>query len=401
MKIGILLGRGIEGCGVTRFATEFQNYLLSQGYNCKSYATLDKKWGRKNTQQTKIIEFKNDKINNIKQQLNNCDIVFYQSLPSKSNSNSYKEKFFNELVVGVDKPIKIIFQNDHKIHSLNRNYNLWETVKKMDCAFTFGKGTVFYKKIKEIGINTPVKFFNNGHDFSKLDFLIKKEQRKKMSYLGRFATFKEPDRMIYLQPLLSKHEIICEARGIEKSIGAKTKFFVTNSKDLKSPEHSNIKYRSKSIIDSQDLDHLHVYGPYDRIPTLELLSNNMFGANFFNLKKEEYSNIIEYSTLEMINIGMIVVVDKQWAQNNYHIQGDSFYDLDCFIYNERDKCQETVEQIVELSNNKQLRNKKRNLAYNVAKSHCDVNIAFKDLIEKSKTVSKKKQVYEPKQTLLF
>jgi hypothetical protein len=127
----------------------------------------------------------------------------------------------------------------------------------------------------------------------------------------------------------------------------------------------------------------------------------MFGANFFNLKKEEYSNIIEYSTLEMINIGMIVVVDKQWAQNNYHIQGDSFYDLDCFIYNERDKYQETVEQIVELSNNKQLRNKKRNLAYNVAKSHCDVNIAFKDLIEKSKTVSKKKQVYEPKQTLLF
>lgn len=389
MKIAILLGRGIEGCGVTRFATELQSYLLSQNYQCKSFAATDKKWGRKNSQHTNIVEFDNNEINKIKNELNNFDIVFYQSLPSKSNSELYKNKFFEELVLNVNKPIKIIFQNDHKIHSLNRNSMLWETVGKMDCAFTFGKGTVFNKKIKELNIDTPVEFFNNGHDFSKLNHLIKKEQQRKISYLGRFATFKEPNRMIHLQPLLSNHNIICEARGIEKSIGAKTKFFCSNEKDLKSHEHSNIKYRNKSIVDEQDLDYLHVYGPYDRMPTLELLSNNMFGANFFNLKKEEYNNIIEYSTLEMINIGMIVVVDKQWAQNNYHIQGDSFYDLDCFIYNEKNNYQSTVDQIVELANNQELRSKKRRLAYNVAKSHCDVNIAFKDLIEKAKRVNKK------------
>tara|TARA_R100000781_G_scaffold60273_2_gene38514 strand:- start:2073 stop:3251 length:1179 start_codon:yes stop_codon:yes gene_type:complete len=388
MRIAILLGRGIEGCGVTRFATELQSYLLNNNYKCESFAGLDKKWGRKNSQKTNIIEFNNDEINKIKNKLNEFDIVFYQSLPSKSNSEFYKNKFFDELVLNINKPLKIIFQNDHKIHSLNRNSMLWETVSEMDCAFTFGKGTVFNKKIKQLNINTPVKFFNNGHDFTKLTHLIKKEQTKKLSYLGRFATFKEPDRMIYLQPLLSKHNIICEARGIEKSIGAKTKFFSTDQKDLKSPEHSNIKYRNKSIVDEQDLNYLHVYGPYDRLPTLELLSNNMFGANFFNLKKEEYNNIIEYTTLEMINIGMIVVVDKQWAQNNYHIEGDSFYDLNCFIYNDRNDYNSTVNNIVELANNQELRSKKRRLAYNVAKSHCDVNIAFKDLINKAKQVNK-------------
>ena len=62
MNIAILLGRGIEGCGVTRFATELQSYLLSQDYQCKSFAATDKKWGRKNSQNTSIIEFDNNDI---------------------------------------------------------------------------------------------------------------------------------------------------------------------------------------------------------------------------------------------------------------------------------------------------------------------------------------------------
>lgn len=388
MKISILLGRGIEGCGVTRFSTEFQNYIKSQGHECKTYATLDKKWNRKKSQKVDIVEFNNNQIELLRKELNTSNIVFYQSLPSKSNSEEYKDSFFNKLVVGINNPIKIMFQNDHHVMSLNRNHNIWETAKEMDCIFTFGKGTVFYKKIKELGSNIPIKFFNNGHDFNKLNHLIKKNQIKKVSYLGRFATFKDPKRMIHLQPLLSKHKIYSECRGIEKSIGAKTKFFSINDKNLKDGEYKNIKYRPKSIDDKQDINFLNVYGPYDRLQTLELLSNNMFGANFFNLPKEQYSNIIEYSTLEMINVGMINIVDKHWAKNNYHIQGDSFYDLDCFVYSDKNDLQSTVDQIVELSNNSDLRSKKRRLAYNVAKSHCGVDIAFKDLLDKSINVKK-------------
>ncbi|MEN8834741.1 MAG: hypothetical protein ABF265_01850 [Polaribacter sp.] len=397
MKISIILGRGVEGCGVTRFATEFQNYLTSKGYVCNVYASLDKKWNRKASQNVNIIEFNNDEINKIKQELNDSDIVFYQSLPSKSNSDIYKDKFFNELVLNITKPIKILFQNDHHVMSLNRNYKLWETVSNVDCAFTFGKGTVFYKKIQDQNITTPIKFFNNGHDFDKLKHLIKKEQIKKLSYLGRFATFKDPKRMIHLQPLLSPHGIYSEARGIEKSIGAKCKFFAKDDKNIKGGDYENIMYRSKSINDDQDINYLNVYGPYERLSTLELLSNNMFGANFFNLPVNQYSNILEYSTLEMINVGMINVVDKHWAKNNYHIEGDSFYDLGCFVYSDKDDLQGTVDQLVELSNDNQKRSKIRRLAYNVAKSHCGVDVAFKDLINKSKTIKKRAE----KQSLFF
>jgi hypothetical protein len=389
MKIKILLGRGIEGCGVTRFATELQNYLISEGHDCKSYASSDKKWGRAKHQNTNIIEFSNDQIDSIKKELNDSDIVYYQSLPSRTHSDEYKEKFFEKLVVDVVNPVKIIFQNDHKMGSLSRNYRIWDIVKEMDCAFTFSEGTAFYKRVKKEQIDIPIKIFNNGHDFSQLSHMWKKQQRRIFSYLGRFAGFKDPNRMHKLFPLLTKHGLICEMRGIERSLGAKSGFFSSIEGDMKSPEHEHILYRGKSVVDEQDLNHLHVYGPYERIPTLELLSNNMFGANFFNLGDDEYGNILEYTTLEMINIGMIVAVDKQWAMNNYHIQGDSFYDLDCFVYSDANDLYTTEKQVVELMNNTEYRNNKRLKALRIAKSHCSTDIAFKDLLNKSIDTDKK------------
>ena len=46
MKIVHILGRGIEGCGVTRFTLELKDWALSQGWNYTVYAPTDKKWTR-------------------------------------------------------------------------------------------------------------------------------------------------------------------------------------------------------------------------------------------------------------------------------------------------------------------------------------------------------------------
>jgi len=380
MKIAILLGRGIEGCGVTRFATELQRYIQKQNLQCTVYASSDKKWDRRQLQKTDIIEFTNKEIESIRKEINKVDILFYQSLPSKAHSEEYKDLFYDKLVVGITNPIKIIFQNDHHIISLNRNSKLWETVENVDLALTFGPGTAFARKLKEQNIYTPIKYFNNGHDFTKLDYLWKKEQIKKLSYLGRFATFKEPKRLIYYQPMLAAHGIYTEARGIEKSIGAKVGFFGKGGHDMTQGDYENIMYRRINVFDEQDINYLNVYGPYDRIPTLDNLSNNMFGANFFNLPINQYANIIEYTTLEMVNVGMIVLVDKEWAENNIHIEGDNFYDLNCFVYSDRNNPQETIDQMLELVGNKELREKKRKLAYDICKSHCDINVTFNNLL---------------------
>ena len=56
MKVAIILGRGIEGCGVTRYALEEQKWYINNGIQCDIYAGTDKKWGRKDAQEHNIIE---------------------------------------------------------------------------------------------------------------------------------------------------------------------------------------------------------------------------------------------------------------------------------------------------------------------------------------------------------
>ena len=46
MKIVHILGRGIEGCGVTRFTLELKDWALDQGWDYTVYAPTDKKWTR-------------------------------------------------------------------------------------------------------------------------------------------------------------------------------------------------------------------------------------------------------------------------------------------------------------------------------------------------------------------
>jgi hypothetical protein len=62
MKVAIILGRGIEGCGVTRYALEEQDWYKKNKIECNIYASCDKKWGRKDAQENDIIEFTNSEI---------------------------------------------------------------------------------------------------------------------------------------------------------------------------------------------------------------------------------------------------------------------------------------------------------------------------------------------------
>lgn len=375
MKLAIVLGRGVEGCGVTRFAIEIQKFMNDNNIECKIYASIDKKWGRQNAQEINCVKFGVKNISLIKEELETFDIVSFSSLPSKSNSQEFKDSFYTELVVGLKNPIKISIQNDHLSMSLSRNDRIWEITKEMDYVYTFSENTIFAKKIKELGINVPIKTLGNGFNFEELKKFKKDKKIKRVSYLGRFATFKDPQRMIHLEPLLTKEGILSECRGIEKSIGSKFKFFSING-DMKTC-HENIKFRVKSISDFQELGKLHVYGPYVRDEALEEVSNSMFGANFFNLKKENYSNIIEYATLEIIGIGCIPIIDSQWAENNFHLNGKSFEELDFGIRCKKDDFTGCIEKINYYANNSEEYFKKVEKDLQLAIEHCDSNIVFK------------------------
>ena len=395
MKVAILLGRGIEGCGVTRFALEQEKWFKKQkSIICEIFASDDKKWGRRNAQQHTIKTFENDRVKGLAKILDEeYDIVYYHSLAGRSNSEEYQNLWFEYLVKGVTKPLKIAFQHDHKLGSLVRNHKVWETMMYMDACFTHSLGSPFCKKLKEKGIKTPVDTFSVGFDFDSLAHVIRpvNRQLKRVSYFGRFAGFKDPERIVDMQPLLQQSGFFSELRGIERSIGSLPLFY-NDTKDRENTYKTNIYEVNKKNPDPflKSLTKTYIYGPYNRVEGLAELSASMFGADFFNLDSDSHSNNMEYSMAEIIAVGCIPLFDVNWAKNTRHINGELFNDLKSFaIFSDRDNFTKTIAEMEVLANDLEYRDKFRRNSFELAKEHCDSSKAFKDILNISLLVKKK------------
>jgi hypothetical protein len=400
MKVAILLGRGIEGCGVTRYALEEQKWYYNNGHECTIYAANDKKWGRKDSQQHEIVEFANNEIEALAKKLNDeMDIVYYQSLPAKKGySDEYKELWMTHMVKGIQKPIKLSHQNDHKAQSLGRNYNIWETMSHMDACFTHSFGSPFAKKMEKENPQVPLLKMGLGFDFNSLKKYWKQDQIPRISYFGRFAGFKDPGRITEMQPQLEKYNILGEMRGIERSIGSLSLFF-EDVKDRDNTYRKNIFEVNKKNPEPtiKTTDKIYIYGPYNRLEGIEELSNSMFGADFYNLDAEAYGDNMEFAMCEIIATGCIPVFDKHWAENCTHRDGRKFIDIENFaIYSDGENHEEVAKQMALLAQDRVARNKFRINSYMVAKAHCDNSIVYADMHEQAINVKKR-----PKNRELF
>lgn len=406
MKVAILLGRGIEGCGVTRYALEEQKWYHNNGMICDIYASSDKKWPRRDSQSNSIIEFSNDEIPSLSKRLNNeYDIVYYQSLPAKKgHSDEYKDLFFEHLVCNVTHPIKVSHQNDHKLQSLTRNHNIWETMSRMDGCFTHSLNSPFAQKMKEHNPSVPILKMGLGFDFDSLRQYWKptQEQKRRVSYFGRFAGFKDPQRIITMQPFLKETKIYSEMRGIERSIGSLDLFY-SDLNDRENSYRENILEIKKDTDTTPNLDKVFIYGPYNRLEGVEELSWSMFGADFYNLDASSYGDNLEFAMCEIISTGAVALFDKHWADNCTHINGTPFKEIHDFaIYCDKANLEETIEQMNELANDHEKRDKRRAAAFDIAKQHCDNSIVYRDMHEKAASVKTLKvQSPEKKTFALF
>ena len=404
MKVAIILGRGIEGCGVTRYALEEQKWYTNNGIHCDIYAGTDKKWGRKDAQENNIIEYGNSEIDDLVKYLNDeYQIVYYQSLPAKKGySEEYKKDFYEKLVCGVTRPIKLSHQNDHKAQSLSRNSMIWETMGEMDASFTHSLTSPFAEKMREHNPQVPLIKMGLGFDFDSLRSYWKplEQQIKRISYFGRFAGFKDPQRIIDMQPLLAKAGIIGEMKGIERSIGSLNLFY-SDLKDRANSYRPNIFEVKKDPV-VQTPEKVWIYGPYNRLEGIEDLSNSMFGADFYNLSPESYGDNMEFAMCEIIAAGVIPVFDKHWAENCTHKDGMPFIDIyDFAIYSDKNDLQDTVNQMEKLANYHPARAARREACLEWAKSHCDNNVVYAQMHEDALKVTKRSKITEIKTKALF
>lgn len=410
MKAAIILGRGIEGCGVTRYALEEQKWYRNNGMECDIFAGADKKWGRKDAQENDIIEFGNNEIEALSKKLNEeYDIVYYQSLPSKKgHSEPYQLAFYNHLVCGVTKPIKLSHQNDHKAQSLIRNSMIWETMAQMDASFTHSLSSPFAKKMKELNPQVPVIKMGLGFDFDSLRQYWKpiETQKKRISYFGRFAGFKDPQRIVDMQPELERVGVIGEMRGIERSIGSLDLFY-SDLKDRQNSYRPNIyEVNNKNPEPAEQTPNkVWIYGPYNRLEGIEELSTSMFGADFYNLDAEAYGNNMEFAMCEIIACGTIPVFDKHWADNCTHVNGTLFAKMKDFaVYSDRSNLADTADQLAALANDHEAREARRQRCFEIAKEHCGNDVVYRQMhLDAIATLKRTpgKSIEPPKPSALF
>ena len=142
MKIGILLGRGVEGVGLTKNVVEFQNLYP----DVEVFATIDKLWQRMDSMKFNVNYFRGadwDEVSkpakkfpdlmsctDVIKRLNELDACIVFSVPSKSHPEECGENFLKML--DEIKVRKSLVQVDHKIQSITRNYKLKEICEKVD-----------------------------------------------------------------------------------------------------------------------------------------------------------------------------------------------------------------------------------------------------------------------------
>lgn len=306
-RIAIILGRGVEGCGVTRCAIEFQKATPST----KIFATLDKKWARRDTMVFDKDEFKcgsSEENQRVIDEINaNFDMCLIYSVPSKTHPEDCQDNFV-KLVKGIELP-KAIVQLDHKMQSLSRNAKFDEICNSVDVLMTHSLTSDFTRWAKRENVNTPFKKMALGFSYDdhrkKYWKPISQQDPKTVRWIGRLSGWKGPNLMMdFHADQLMKRQYITVLEGLEASIGWKGILYDKQDNPLYTDDQINNYFRPRKELNevkfTEDLHGKEVHGsgsylypPYNNEEAMERMSLSAYGSDLYHLKPEMYGNNIE------------------------------------------------------------------------------------------------------------
>ena len=228
MKISIVLGRGIEGCGVTKNAVEWKAWLEDNGHTVTVYASKDKKWSRDSSHNIKNlihVRFDNKDFDQVYEGCKSSDIIIFSSLRSTNHS----QKCINNFSKLFDLPVKkVSFQHDHNKLSLKRNAQnlLIDSIEKVDMIFAHSTTSDFADMVKtpnlfdmrerEIHLRQPAINFEEHKKYRKP---VDQQDSKHHKWVGRTARWKGYDLMFsWHDKYLKDIGHLTTFEGIEKNI---------------------------------------------------------------------------------------------------------------------------------------------------------------------------------------
>jgi len=403
MKIAIILGRGVEGCGVTRNAVEFLKYYS----NSRVFAITDKKWPRTDSMALDRYEFKCSNKEEMKSVLtdinNNYDAIVVYSIPSLKHSEECIDNFV-ELVQNINVP-KVMIQVDHNNASIVRNARLVDVCNAMDLILTHSLHGAFAAYCEKNGVNTVLNTMGVGFDYdnhkAKWWKPIEQQRANHIKWIGRCAMWKGPVELIKLHnEFLRAHDFVTTLEGLEASVQS---LLITHEDGFKKSIKRDVQEYIRGKNRSQAKLHYdnevagsapYLYPEFINSECMDRLSRSAFGSDLYNLKAHYYGNNIEYCHAEVVASGTVPIFHKHFGDNIIHKKTGNWATSDesGTIWYNPENPQETANEIIKISQDPIRRNEMRNIAFEYWKAHSESSIIFADIIEKiktAKTVQKK------------
>ena len=370
MKIAFIFGKGIDGCGVTKGAHIYEDWLRKNGHDTIVVAFNNgQKFARakytiwKGPLYTIEETSLQQEIDSIATIVDSCDIAIFHSHPTRKQF-AYVDRY-REFVTKIKNPIVVI--HDHAITKTNIN-----AVPQMAELFSMADiGVIqsldgFSKKaytrvdpgISDRLIENPIWVFPNQYDQYRKSF---EDRRKHFMYIGRMSSIKDPAMIPRIEPYLNDWEL--SLIGCEKSIASVTR--------LSESLETNPSPYVPEFIDKICIHNLNTAGNYNT-PNLERKKINPtinaycsykyefgmseLGSSFaswcgYRLKdNSEYGHRMEYTMIESYLL-TLPVISVDFSKNAYSPEGKLWGEYDCTLISEARQEKELADRLKSIRKN--------------------------------------------------
>ena len=398
------MGRGIEGCGITRSVFEFKKFY---GDNVRVYATSDNEWIREGTEDYGFEKFLGSDWSQCQTVVDACNAADYTitySLPAKDKHSEECQNNFLKMLRSITSK-KTMIHCDHSNHAMHNNANLTEIMESVDLIMSHSMHGEVGKWREKNGITTPMTTMGVGFNYDdtrrKYWKPIDVQNPKRVRWIGRTALWKGPNLMIdFHQEMLREHEYITVLEGMEASIQSPLILF-HDGYVKKDPKDVTQRFRGPkagrifSYGEEIPGNGAYLYPPYDNRECMERLSLGAFGADLYKLAPEKYGNNIENCHAEPVAVGTVPIFHRHFGDHVVHrVTGDPCTQskdsgtvwLDGWIDTNKDPVrtgyEDTRDLMLKLSNDPVMRDEWREMAFEFWKSHSDTKYVVTDIVDK-------------------
>lgn len=379
-KIALLYGDPIEGGGIEKNA-----YTISQCIKCDILVPKGKSVIRQKFDN--IVNFESFSSLYENRTLDQYDIVIIPKLPTSCSNEECV--YLLDVIKNTTAKVALVI-HEARVEAFNKIPFAFGYVHLADCVFTFSETTQLTLDIQKYTSKrwgTDLFEFKNPFDYSEWtkDRTPFKDRDKRVCYFGRFATYKNPDKLRHLYNKSKELNLNFSfaMHGIDRSIGSKTMII-----DLEEVEYHN---KFKGDYPGNKID---VFGHYNADDASKFMNRNLFGYNGYNFAKMPHNYVfrLEYAQLEIMSAGCVPIFHSNLGESVKDSNGVRMIDYPhlAIWYKEGDE-ERVLNEMKKVSESKSLYNEYIHAGESFCKQFNDPCNCVTDLLIRIESVTKKKK----------